>query len=118
MAQDEADRLANARKVQIYFTADWSALARDPSLWQPAFEAMENAARGVERFTAAAAARQALIRHVTTIRVEAGSPAFVGISGKTLIITIDPQRGYEGRASSRVVARTLAGSLGIAPPHD
>jgi hypothetical protein len=70
-------------------------------------EAMENVARGLERFEASVPARGKFLRGINQISLEmAGRPA-VALDGKKLIVTFDPNRGYEGRASSRAIARAL-----------
>jgi len=106
-AGDEAKHLAYARRVRVTFTADWPALAGDPDLRAFAFDAMQNAARGIERFAARAAARAALAARVDSVlMVTAGRPT-IEMHGRTLNVAFNPEQGFAGRASSRGIARGL-----------
>jgi Domain of unknown function (DUF4908) len=107
-AQDEEEHLAYVRRLRLSFAADWTALASDPALRALAFDAMENAARGIERFTAKPAARQVLAQHADAVLVTAAAKPTLALKGKTLIVTFNPSAGYVGRASSRAIARALA----------
>ena len=49
-AEDEAEHLAYSRRIHLTFTADWNALAGDTRMRALCFDAMENAARGIDRF--------------------------------------------------------------------
>ncbi|HEV2561374.1 MAG TPA: DUF4908 domain-containing protein [Rhizomicrobium sp.] len=106
-ASDEAEHLAYMRGLHLDFTADWNALANDDGLRALCFDAMENTARGIERFTASAAGRQTLAHRVNTVLIARGAKPMVGLKDKTLTATFNPARGYAGRASSRAIARAL-----------
>ena len=67
-ADDESRHLEYALHVRLSFDADWPALAGNSDMRAFAFDALQNAARGIERFAARAAARAAL-----AARVELGS---------------------------------------------
>jgi hypothetical protein len=114
-ATDESQHLFYTRTLDIVFTANWNALAQDPNARIFALEALQNAARGVEHFAEAPAARQALRRRIATVSLAASGRSAITLSGKTLIVTFDPGRGYAGRASSRAIARGLVKMLSAKP---
>lgn len=106
-AGDEAEHLAYTRGLRLNFTADWGALASNGAMRAFAFDTLENAVRGLDRFSLAASGRQALASRVDTVMVASGNKPTLGINGKTLVVTFNPERGYIGRASSRAIARAL-----------
>ncbi|MGH6889728.1 MAG: DUF4908 domain-containing protein [Rhizomicrobium sp.] len=110
-AQQDAQHWAYAQRLNLAVSADWNALAQDAAACTVAMEAMDNVARGLERFEASAPAHGKLLRRVRQISLEmAGRPA-VALDGKKLIVTFDPNRGYKGRASSRAIAHALRAIL-------
>lgn len=106
-AEDEAEHLAYARRLKLSFSADWVWLAGDSAIRALAFDTMENAARGLERFAGAPAARATLTQKLDNVRIEPGAKPTIALSGRTLVVTFNTQRGYVGRASSRAIARAL-----------
>jgi hypothetical protein len=106
-AQDEQEHLAYVRQVQLSFAADWTVLAGNTNLRALAFDTMENAARGLERFAANGAGRLTLGQHADSVFVTTGSKPTLALKGKTLIVTFNAGQGYVGRASSRAIARAL-----------
>ena len=46
-ANDEAERLAYIRRINVQFTTDWNGLGENPLARAFAFDAMENTARGI-----------------------------------------------------------------------
>jgi hypothetical protein len=106
-ASDDAEHLLYARRLAVQFAAGASAITDNPATRNLAFDALENAARGIERFTASAAARDAFARRVATVSVEIALRPRIAINGKTLVVTFDPGEGLTGRASSRAIARAL-----------
>jgi hypothetical protein len=106
-AGDEAEHLAYTRGLRLSFTADWGALAANGAMRAFAFDTLENAVRGLDRFSLAASGRQALASRIETVMVASGSKPTLGVNGKTLVVTFNPERGYVGRASSRAIARAL-----------
>jgi hypothetical protein len=112
-AADEAAHLAYARSLHIAFLADWAALAGDAALRALTFDAMQNAARGIDRFAANTAARAAMAAHMDSVRMVAGGRPTIALHGKTLMVTFSPTRGYEGRASSHGIARALGQMLAL-----
>jgi hypothetical protein len=112
-AGDETQHLSYVRKIAVTFVADWNAIANDANSRALVFDALQNAARGLERFTANDAARNAVAQKVTTVKLVLGKPSAILLWGKTLVIGIDPSRGYEGRASSRAVSVALGKLLSV-----
>lgn len=106
-ARDEAKHLAYVRRLTLRFAADWPRLAGDASLRALCFDAMENAARGIDRFAARPAGYRALNGHVATVMMAASGKPTLQRKDKSLIVTFDPRRGYAGRASSRAIAKAL-----------
>jgi hypothetical protein len=110
---DEAQHLAYTRKLQIMFNTDWNAIANNAGLRALYYDAMENAVHGIERFTGAAAAREAMAKRVDTVAIVPASRPTVNMAGRTLQVTFNPGAGYVGRASSRAIARGLAKLFGV-----
>jgi hypothetical protein len=107
-ADDETAHLSYARGVHVNFTADWNALSGDSNLRALAFDAMENAARAIDRFTANQAARAVFTQRVSAANIQrTNDRPKIQLSGKTLIVTFNPRQGYMGRASSRAIAFAL-----------
>ena len=111
-AADEGQHLGYTRRLRISFTADWSVLEANPELRSPAFDAMENAARGIDRFTRSGANRDVMASRIETVALASGMRPTIKLQGKTLIVTFNPDRGYVGRASSRAIARALGSLFG------
>jgi len=106
-ANDEMQHLAYMRGLRMTVSADWNALANDANTRALAFDTMENTVRGLDRFSYSATGREALSRHVDTLRIETAGRPTLTLKLKTLIVTFNPNRGYEGRASSRAISRAL-----------
>ena len=112
-ADDESEHLAYSREVHATFTADWAALSGDARMRALCFDAMENAARGIDRFLSRAPARTAFARRIDQVRIALGTKPVMFLSGRTLNITFDARAGYAGRASSRGIARAMGQLLGV-----
>jgi Domain of unknown function (DUF4908) len=112
-AAAESRHLRALHLLRLGFTTDWNAIANNTGLRALYYDAMENAARGFNRFVASAAAREALSKHVNTVWISTAGRPTVNLSGKTLRVTFNPDAGYEGRASSRAIARGLSKLLGV-----
>jgi hypothetical protein len=112
-AGDDGQRLAYVRRLNLNFTADWNALAGDPTARAFADDAMENAARGLDRFARVSAGRDALAKRVAVVSIQPSSRPLIGLNGKTLVVTFNPGRGFEGRASSRAIAHALSTLLSV-----
>jgi hypothetical protein len=116
-ADDEATHLTYVRGLHLSFSADWNSLSGDSNLRALAFDAMENAARGIDRFTANAAARTAFAQKVTAVRMETSNKPLIKLSDKVLIVTFNPRRSYFGRASSRAISFALGKMFAIPMPN-
>jgi hypothetical protein len=117
-ADDEAAHLTYARGVRVSFAADWNALSSDSSLRALAFDAMENAARGIDRFTANQAARGVFTQKVSAVRImQTTDKPKIWVTDKTLVVTFNPHQGYIGRASSRAIAFALGKWFSVPTPN-
>jgi len=112
-AADETAHLAYARGLHIAFVADWDALAGDTTLRMLTFDAMQNAARGLDRFAANAAARAVIAARMDTVHMVIGGRPTLTLHGRTLLVNFAPLHGYEGRASSHAIARALGEMFSI-----
>ena len=110
-AGEEAEHLAYTRRINIQFVIDWNALGDNPGWRAVAFDTMENAARGIERFCGGGAQRDAFAKRVSAVTITPASRPTLGLNGKTLIVTYNPGMGFAGRASSRAIARALGNVL-------
>jgi hypothetical protein len=115
-ARDEASHLAYVRGLRLSFVADWPALAADAALRAMTFDALQNAARGIERFTANARARAALMAKIDTIQMATAGRPIISLHGRTLTVTFVPEHGFAGRASSHGIARALGELLSVPTP--
>jgi len=106
-AADEATHLTYTHGLHIAFVADWAALAADAGLRAVTFDAMQNVARGLDRFAANATARGILAARMDSVHMVSGGSPTIALRGKTLLVTFAPVRGFEGRASSHGIARAL-----------
>lgn len=104
---DESDHLAYTCRLNVQFNADWNALQNNDALRARAFDALENTARGIERFAAKPAARKAFAEHFNRVLIETGKKPLLSTSDKTLVASFNPDTGWRGRASSRAIARAL-----------
>jgi hypothetical protein len=107
IAAREADRFAHERHLPLVFVVNWSVLETDAALRATASNALENAARGIDRFVDSNNARVRFGHRINAVTLATGHQAALKITGKTLIVTFAPERGYSGCASSRAVARAL-----------
>jgi hypothetical protein len=104
---DESDHLAYTRRLNVKFDADWKALQNNDALRARAFDALENTARGIERYAAKPTARKVFSEHFNRVQIAVGAKPTLDAKDKTLVATFDPDTGYRGRASSRAIARAL-----------
>jgi hypothetical protein len=110
---DEAQHLSYTRRLNLGFSANWAMLASDPTARFFALDTMQNTARGLDRLALSSAAHDALARRVDTVAFEEAARPTINLSGRTLIVTFNPARGYVGRASSRAIARALGRLLSV-----
>lgn len=116
-ADDEAAHLAYVRGLHVNFFVDWNALGGDVGTRSLAFDAMENASRGISRFTANPAARAVFAQKVATVRLQTSNKPLLQLAGKNLVVTFNPGQGYKGRASSRAIAFALGKLFAIPTPN-
>ncbi len=113
-AQDEEQHLNYARKLRINVEVDWNEIASNPRERAQAFDAMENAVRGIDRFSLTPQGRAAFTAKIDTMKIIlTGSRPTATISGRTLVVSYNKNQGFAGRASSRGIARALGLLLGI-----
>jgi hypothetical protein len=112
-AQDEGQHLAYARQLNIVFSADWQRLNEDANARALAFDSLQNVARGLDHFSSRDDARNALLKRVDSVKIAIAKKTGVELNGKTLVVAIDPDRGYAGRSSSHAIARALSQILNV-----
>jgi hypothetical protein len=111
---DETSHITYVQNVALKFSADQDVLASDPETRGRAFDALTNAAVGIERFLAAnPSARQVLTKRVNSVKVAEGGKPTVAISGQTLLVSFVPGEGHEGHASSLAIQQELGKLLAI-----
>lgn len=109
----ESQRLFASRRLQIGFNVDWSGGFSNPQSRAYAFNALQNAARGIERFALTPYGHDALARRIDAVIVAptGGRPDFA-FNGRTLVVMFNSARGFAGSASSREMAMWLAEAFG------
>jgi hypothetical protein len=111
---DEASHLTYVQNIALKFSADPAVLSADAETRGRAFDALINAAMGIERFVAAApTARQVLARRINSVKVAEGGKPTVAISGQTLLVSFVPSEGHEGHASSLAIQQELSKLLAV-----
>jgi len=109
---DEAARLSYNRGLKLAIQADQNAVS-DGNVRALAFDTLENAARGVDRFTGNPAARNSFSQRVTGIRISVADRPYIKIADRVLIVTFNPRTGFFGRASSKAISTALGKLFGI-----
>jgi hypothetical protein len=115
-AREDASELGAQDHLIVAFHADWAALASNGQARGIALDAMENVARGIERFCRSTHGHAAFARRVAAVTLATAGRPTVTLVGKNLFVTFNPDLGYEGRASSRSIAFAL-GMLLSAPKN-
>jgi len=111
--QDEASHLTYVQNVEVRFSADPAVLSASPQTRGRAFDALVNAAMGIERFlTQLPVARQLFARRVNSVKLAEGGKPTVALTGQTLLVSFVPDEGLEGHASSLAVQQELSRLLG------
>jgi hypothetical protein len=111
---DETSHFAYVQNITLKFSADPAVLAADPETRGRAFDALTNAAVGIERFLASnPQARQALVKRVNSVKVAEGGKPTVTLAGQTLLVSFVPGEGHEGHASSLTIQQELSKLLAI-----
>jgi hypothetical protein len=115
-AADAAGQLSALQRLSLAFSADWTALSASAQTRAIALDALENVTHGIERFCQSPRGRNVISRRIAAVDFAVAGRPTVTLDGKTLIVTLNPDLGYEGRASSRSIAFAL-GSLLSAPKN-
>ena len=111
---DETSHLSYVQNIALKFSADPAVLAADAETRGRAFDALTNAAVGIERFLVSTPlARPTLAKRVNSVKVAEGGKPTVAISGQTLLVSFVPGEGHEGHASSLVIQQELAKLMAI-----
>jgi hypothetical protein len=111
-ADDDAGHLTNTRGLKLAFQTDANAVA-DNAVRALALDTMENAARGIDRFTGNPAARNAFGQRISTVRIAIADKPYIKIADRVLVVTFNPRTGYFGRASSRAISFALGKMFAI-----
>jgi hypothetical protein len=106
---DESSHLVYVENIALKFSADPAVVSADAETRGRAFDALTNAATGIERFIAAQpAARQILAHRINSVKVAEGGKPTIAISGQTLLVSFVPGEGHEGHASSLAIQQELS----------
>lgn len=111
-ADDETGHLSYVRGLKIAFFADQNAVSEN-AVRSLAFDTMENAARGIDRFTASPAAKAVFGQRISSVRIVVADRPYIKIDNRVLIVTFNPRTGYFGRASSNAISFALGKIFGI-----
>ena len=104
---DETAHLSYTRRLNVAFTTDWNALAENAGLRALSFDALQNAARGIDSFAETATGHRAIETRIDTVLLSASGNPTLRLQGRQMTVTFDPSKGYAGRASSRAIAHAL-----------
>ena len=105
---DESGHLSYVQNIALKFSADPAVLTSDPETRGRAFDALTNAAVGIERYLAATPmGRQMLSKRINSVKVAEGGKPTVTLSGQTLLVSFVPGEGHEGHASSLAIQQEL-----------
>ena len=111
---DEASHLVYVQNIALKFSADPAVLAADAETRGRAFDALTNAATGIERFIAAQPSGRAVLSHrINSVKVAEGGKPTIAISGQTLLVSFVPGEGHEGHASSLAIQMELSKLLAV-----
>jgi hypothetical protein len=107
--QDESSHLTYVQKVDLRFSADPSVMGADAETRGRAFDALVNAAEGIERFLVSLPiARQIFAKRINSVKVAEGGKPTVTLTGQTLLVSFVPGEGHEGHASSLAIQQELS----------
>ena len=111
---DETSHLSYVQNIALKFSVDPAVLTADAETRGRAFDALTNAAVGIERFLAAGpVARQSLVKRVNSVKVAEGGKPTITLSGQTLLVSFVPGEGHEGHASSLAIQQELSKLLAL-----
>jgi hypothetical protein len=115
---DEANHLNYTQNISLKFSADPAVTAADPETRGRAFDALINAATGIERFLVATpVARPLLVKRVNSVKVAEGGKPTIALVGQTLVVSFVPGEGYDGHASSLAIQQELSKLFASTPPE-
>ena len=114
VAAENSSELGSLERVAISFNVEWATLANSGQARAIALDALENVARGIERFCRGVHRHDVFARRIATVTLAMAGRPTVTLEGKNLFVTFDPDLGYEGRVSSRSIAFAI-GMLLSAP---
>jgi hypothetical protein len=115
---DESNHLSYTQNISLKFSADPAVLAADPETRGRAFDALINAATGIERFLVATpVARPLLVKRVNSVKVAVGGKPTIALLGQTLMVSFVPGEGHEGHASSLAIQQELGKLFSGTPPE-
>jgi hypothetical protein len=107
--RDETSHLTYMQNVDLRFSTTPSVMAADPQTRAWAFDALVNAARGIERFLVSLPlARQNFIQHINSVKLVEGVKPAITLAGRTLLVNFVPDAGHAGHASSLAVQKELS----------
>jgi hypothetical protein len=113
---DETGHLTYVQKVSIKFSADPAVMQADPETRGRAFDALTNAAVGIEHFLVSLPGVRSLFAHrVNSVKVAEGGKPTVTLSGNTLLVSFVPGEGHEGHASSLAIQQELGRLFAVQP---
>jgi hypothetical protein len=113
---DETGHMTYVQKVNIKFSADPAVMQADPETRGRAFDALTNAASGIEHFLVSLpGVRSLFARKVNSVKVAEGGKATVTLSGQTLLVSFVPGEGHEGHASSLAIQQELGRLFAVQP---
>ena len=112
---DEASHLSYVLNIALKFSADPAVLAADAETRGRAFDALTNAATGIERFLADnPSVRPILAKRVNSVKVAEGGKPTIALSGQQLLVSFVPGEGHEGHASSLAIQQELGRLFAVA----
>ena len=114
---DEANHLNYVQNISLKFSADPAVMAADPETRGRAFDALINAATGIERFLVATpVARPLLVKRINSVKVAEGGKPTIALLGQTLVVSFVPSEGHAGHASSLAIQQELGKLFAGTPP--
>jgi hypothetical protein len=107
IAAEDTSQLGALGHLAVSFSVDLATLANTGQARATALDAMENVARGIERFCRSAHRHDVFAKRITSVTLAMAGRPTVTLEDKTLFVTFNPDLGYDGRASSRSIAFAL-----------
>jgi hypothetical protein len=106
---DETGHIGYVQNIALKFSPDPAVVASDSETRGRAFEALVNAATGIERFlNDNPGARPILAKRINSVKLAEGGKPTIALSGQTLLVSFVPGEGREGHASSLAIEQELS----------